>query len=93
MRSFARGYVEHSVLASRDRAAALDMVLERGALFDPPAFERHLRRVMSGDVHPFLLWERHPAGIIAALGLLAALLLILRRLVSGGRRKATAAAG
>ncbi len=86
MQGFAKGHVEHAVLASRDQSAAVAMLIERGPLFDLVAIERDVRRVVNGDVHPLLLWERHPASVIgAAIGLLI-LLMILRRLLFTGRR-------
>jgi len=47
---------------------------------------RHVELVWDGEVRPWLLWQRHPAVIIAAGVLLLVVLLMLRSLIFGRRR-------
>lgn len=81
MKSLGRGSVQSAVLSSRDQDAALGMLLRQGSLFDVLDIEADLRSVLDGAVSPMLLWEKHPAPVIAAGFLLLLLLLLLRRLL------------
>jgi hypothetical protein len=77
--------VREAIIASRDQAAAVSMMLQVNLLPDPGAVMAHVQLVLDGRVSPLLLWEKD-GGVLGALALLAlVLLLILRRLLFGTR--------
>jgi nitrogen regulatory protein PII-like uncharacterized protein len=77
--------VREAIIASRDQAAAVGMMLQVSSLPDPNVVMAHIRLVLDGRVSPLLLWEKDGVvlGAAALLGLM--LLLILRRLMFGSR--------
>lgn len=92
MRSLYSARVRDAILASRDQTAAVGMMLSDPPLLDVSAVLRHTQLVWEGRVNPILIWDKHPAVVVAA-GFLALLfLMILRRLLFGRRRRSKAAA-
>jgi nitrogen regulatory protein PII-like uncharacterized protein len=77
--------VREAIIASRDQAAAVGMMLQVSSLPDPNVLMAHVQLVLDGRVSPLLLWEKDGVvlGAAALLGLM--LLLILRRLMFGTR--------
>lgn len=77
--------VREAIIASRDQAAAVGMMLQVSALPDPAVVLSNVRLVIDGRVSPWLLWEKHGVvlGAAALIGLL--LLLTLKRLMFGAR--------
>jgi hypothetical protein len=82
MRVLSSEGVRDAIVASKDQAAAVDMVL--GPASDKAEYAVLLgdfERAWEGRVHPRLIWESHPLAVIA-LGFAAlALLLMMRRIV------------
>jgi hypothetical protein len=86
MQILAPARVRDALLASRDQAAAVDMMLRHDSGFDPTQIIADLRLALDGRVSPLLLWDRHPVAIAAAAVTLLLLMLLLRRLVRPARR-------
>lgn len=87
MRLLASERVRNAVLASRDQDAAIGMLLRSGGLLDIFNLQGDLELVSSGAISPILLWDRHPFAVVAiGLGVLF-VLLTLRRLLFGRRRR------
>ena len=82
--------VRDGVLASRDQDAAVAMMLRTELLPNPIVVVRDFENVYEGDVSPVLLWEKHTVllSVMAVLSLLV--LLVLKRIVFGRRRRAAA---
>ena len=79
MQSLAAPRVRNAVLASRDQARAVDMMLRDGS-GNPEVILEDAKAAWQGDISPLLIWEKHP---LVAIGLALAgviLLLMLRRL-------------
>lgn len=85
IRLLATPYVRDAVLASKDQQAAVRMMLQSPPVFDLAVLKAHLDLVLSGQVSPILMWEKHPIAIVSGLLLIAMVLLILRRLTMGRR--------
>jgi hypothetical protein len=77
--------VREAVIASRDQAAAVAMMLQVASLPDPSPLIAHARLVLDGSVSPVLLWEKHGPVLVAAALLGLMLLLIMKRLMFGTR--------
>ena len=77
--------VRDAILASSDQAAAVGMMLQANSMPDPTLMMEHLRLVLDGRVSPLLLWEKHPASLVATAFLALALLLMMKRLLFGTR--------
>lgn len=74
-----------AVLASRDQGAALEILLRSSDQDTPQALQNDVRLAWERQIHPEILWHRHPILIVLT-GLAALiLLLILRRLFRGPR--------
>ncbi|HEX5999376.1 MAG TPA: hypothetical protein VFZ16_08255, partial [Hyphomicrobiaceae bacterium] len=81
MAELASPRVREAIIASRDQAAAVAMMLQAETAVDPTALIAHSRLVLDGRVSPVLLWEKHTTALLAA-GLLALILLaLLKRLL------------
>jgi hypothetical protein len=79
MQSLAAPRVRDAVLASKDQARAVDMMLRDGS-GGPEVVLGDARAAWEGQISPVLLWEKHPL-VIGALGLaVIVILLMLRRL-------------
>ena len=81
IQALASDRVRTAVVASADQSAAVGMMLRTSTAFDPTAIAADFRLVADGRVSPILMWEKHPAAIVAVLLLAAILLLLLRRLL------------
>lgn len=79
--------VRAAILGSRDQAAAVDMMLETGALLAPGSVARDAALVWDGRVAPILMWEKHPSAFGVAGVLALFLLLLVNRLLFGRRRR------
>jgi hypothetical protein len=79
--------VREAILASSDQAAAVGMMLQANSMPDPNLMLEHLRLVLDGRVSPLLLWEKHPASLVATAFLALALLLMMKRLLFGTRAR------
>ncbi len=77
--------VREAIIASRDQAAALGMMLQVSSLPDPGTVMAHVQLVLDGKVSPLLLWEKDGLVLGSAALLALMLLLILRRLMFGTR--------
>lgn len=93
MQSLAPPSVRNAVLASRDQSAAIGMMLRSTSSLDPGSVIEDFGLAWNGRVSPILLWEKHPemVGILALLAFF--ILMLLNRLLFGGRRRLTASAG
>jgi hypothetical protein len=79
MQSLASSRVRDAVLASKDQARAVDMMLRDGG-GGPEVIWDDTRAAWDGRISPVLIWEKHPL-VVGALGLaIVAVLLMLRRL-------------
>jgi hypothetical protein len=76
MAELASPSVRDAILASRDQAAAVGMMLQANSLPDPGLLMEHAQLVLDGRVSPMLLWAKHPLSV-AALGLVALMLLLM----------------
>lgn len=85
MQAVSPGPVREAILASRDQAAALNLMLRSGELFDVGQFWQDFELVRVGAVSPRLMVARYPFAL-AGLGVIAlALLMLLWRAVAGRR--------
>lgn len=72
--------VRDAVLASKNQSAALEMLLRPPGTESTETLQSDVRYVLNGEVHPLLLWERHPILVVLAGLMLVVVLLLLRRL-------------
>ncbi|MCC7252323.1 MAG: hypothetical protein IT540_10665 [Hyphomicrobium sp.] len=79
MQSLAAPRVRDAVLASRDQARAVDMMLREGS-GSPEVMLDDARAVWEGQISPILIWEKHPLVVIGLALFGVILLLMLRRL-------------
>ncbi|MEO0730076.1 MAG: hypothetical protein AAFY64_06825 [Pseudomonadota bacterium] len=92
MRRLAADHVRQAVTDSRDQARAVNMLLRDGSALAPQAIIDDLGAAGRGDIHPLLIWERHPIVVFAAGFAALLMLLILRSLWFGGARRKRRAA-
>ncbi len=90
MQVLASARVRDAVLASRDQDAAVAMMLRTELLPNPAVVVRDFDNVFDGNVSPVLLWEKHTALLVVMAVLSLLVLLILKRIVFGRRRRAAA---
>ncbi len=81
MKVLARASVRDGILASKDQAAAVAMMLKADDVVDIAGLNDHFALVTSGRVSPVLLWEKHTVAVSLAGAVSALLLLFLLRLV------------
>jgi hypothetical protein len=86
MHSLAAPRVRNAVLASRDQARAVDMMLRDGS-GSPEAILGDARAAWEGQISLLLIWEKHPLVVIG-LGLLGVILLLMLRRLFRPRRPA-----
>jgi hypothetical protein len=86
MQVLAAPRVRDGIIASRDQAAAVEMMLSTSGPLDVAAALHDAELVSSGRIAPILLWERRPALVIAAGMMLVIVLLLLRRLFTPRRK-------
>ncbi len=91
MQILASGRVRDAIIASADQSAAVTMMLAAGEAFNPRQFIDDAGLVWTGRVSPWLLWDRHPAGLAIAAVLSLIVLMWTRRLFR--RRPAPPSAG
>lgn len=78
--------VRNAIVTSRDQSAAVNMMLRASSSVEPASVGADFELAFRGQVNPLLLWEKHPEAVgVMFLGLVI-LLLLLRRIVFGGRR-------
>ena len=87
MRTLVSARVRDAILASRNQSAAVGMMLSETSFLDVATIARNIDLVWSGEVQPVLIWEKHPAVVIAAGFLVLIALTMLRSLFFGGRRR------
>jgi hypothetical protein len=89
MQMLAPARVRDGLLASRDQAAAVAMMLRADAGLDPGRVAADVRLVYEGRISPVLLVDRHPAALgLAAVAALVVLLLLMRLLRPRRRTRA-----
>lgn len=92
MKLIASEQLRRAVVTSRDQSAAVEIMLRPQGLVDPVAAYEDIRLAWEGRVQPMLIWEKHPAAIVA-LGIVGLLfVLFLWRLLVPRRRRADTAA-
>lgn len=79
LRVLASARVRDAVLASRNQASAVDMMLNADVP-TPQSIFADVKLAFDGAVSPLLLWERHPAVVISGLIPLFVVLMLLRRI-------------
>lgn len=89
MQNLAAPRVRQAVLASRDQARAVDMMLREGS-GGPELILDDARAAWAGEVSPILIWEKHPL-LVVGLALLGVILLLMLRRLLRPRRPAAAA--
>jgi hypothetical protein len=87
MADLASPRVREAILASRDQAAAVGMMLQANGMPDLSALLAHAQLVLDGRISPLLLWVKHPVAIGVAGVLALALLLLFKRLLFPARPK------
>jgi hypothetical protein len=80
LKSLAGRRVRDAVLASKDQGAALDIILRSDGADTPAALQNDVRLAWDGQVHPEILWHRHPILVVMT-GLASLILLLLLRRV------------
>ena len=81
MQVLASTRVRDGILASPDQQAAVTMMLRPASSFSPREFAHDLSLASDGRISPWLIWDKHPGGLVL-LGLLALMLALwLKRLV------------
>jgi len=90
MKSLAGARVRGAILNSRNQEAALAMMLRTGSSFNLLTLNDDFARVVDGQIAPILLWEKHPYAIVTIAVLALIVLMILRRLLFGSRRRRAA---
>jgi hypothetical protein len=77
--------VRDAIIASRDQAAAVGMMLSDTSVINFHVIASHLQLAWDGRVSPILLWARHPVTVVG-LGIGALILLLMLRSLLFGRR-------
>jgi hypothetical protein len=80
MQVLASARVRDAIIASSDQAAAADMMLRTTTAFSPREIADDAVMAWEGRINPWLVWEKHPAGVAAGAGIAFILLFWLRRL-------------
>jgi hypothetical protein len=86
MQSLASARVRDAVLASKDQARAVDMMLRDGS-GAPEVILEDARAAWEGQISPVLIWERHPL-VVGGLGLAVIFVLLMLRRLFRPRRPA-----
>ncbi len=77
--------VREAILASRDQAAALGVMLRADSIFDFFQFRDDIVLVKDGKISPRILWARYPVALSLFAAIAFVLLMLLRRLIFGRR--------
>ena len=80
MQVLASGRVRDAIIASADQSAAADMMLRTTTGISPREIAGDAVMAWDGRISPWLIWEKHPAGVALGGGIALILLLWLRRL-------------
>ncbi|MEQ1653445.1 MAG: hypothetical protein ABL897_13220, partial [Hyphomicrobium sp.] len=80
MQVLASARVRDAIIDSADQTAATDMMLRTTTGFSPRDFANDAVMGWEGRINPWLIWEKHPAGIAIGGGIALILLLWLTRL-------------
>lgn len=86
MQSLASPRVRDAVLASRDQARAVDMMLREGS-GGPEVIVEDAKAAWEGRISPILIWEKHPL-LVFGIGFVALILLLMLRRLFRPRRPA-----
>jgi hypothetical protein len=78
--------VRNAVLASRDQARAVDMMLREGS-GSPETMLDDARAAWEGRISPVLIWDKHPMVVAGLAFAVLIVLLMLRRLFRPRRRR------
>ncbi|MGE4183824.1 MAG: hypothetical protein AB7E81_02400 [Hyphomicrobiaceae bacterium] len=78
-------HVREAILASRDQATAVDMMLRGGEILDLGEFVRNVEQVRTGAISPRLILWRYPIGLAVMAVIALAVLLIAWRAIWGRR--------
>ena len=92
MRGLAPETVRTGILNSGNQMAALNMMLRDGSPFEFANLPGDLKLAYQGDVSPLLLWYRSPVMVGVILSAIVLTLLMLSRMIFGGRRRRRARA-
>lgn len=87
MQRLASSRVRDGLIASRDQARAVDMMLREGS-GGPQAIWRDAEAAWEGRISPVLVWEKHPIPVVGLGFAVIALLLLVRRLLRPRRPSA-----
>jgi hypothetical protein len=87
LKTLTRPRISEAVLASKNQGAALDIVLRSSDADSPQTLHNDVRLAWQGQIHPEILWHRHPILVVLTgfAGLI--LLLLIRRIIRGPRPK------
>ena len=69
MQVLASGRVRDAIIASADQSAAAEMMLKPVIGFAPHDFANDAMLAWQGRINPWLIWDKHPAGLAMATGL------------------------
>ena len=86
MQSLASPRVREAVLASKDQARAVDMMLRDGG-GNPELILDDAKAAWDGRISPVLIWERHPL-LVGAMGVAFLFVLLMIRRLFRPRRPA-----
>lgn len=78
--------VRNAIVTSRDQGAAVAMMLRTSAILDAGSVGQDFDLAWKRQINPLLLWEKHPEAVGLLFLCLVIILLVLRRLLFGGRR-------
>lgn len=87
LKSLTRARVRDAVLASKNQGAALDILLRPEGADTPAALQTDVRLAWEGQIHPEILWHRHPILVVLTGLATVVLLLLLRRIFRKRRPK------
>jgi len=87
MRNLSSARIRDAILGSRNQTAAVGMMLSEASPLDVITTFKHTELVWGGQVNPILIWDKHPGAVIVTSALTLVLLLILRILLFGRRRR------
>jgi hypothetical protein len=90
MKLLAAGRVREAIVASRDQALAVDMMLRDGS-GTAAEIIGDLRSALDGKLSPWLIWERHPMLVGFGIVPLLVVLMLVWRIFARPRRRARTA--
>jgi len=90
MEKLAQPHLQDSVLSSVDEEAAIDMLVNRGQNFSLFRMINDFEKVTSSRVQPRVFIEAYPWTLFAVLAIMMIFVLLIWRVLRGGRRKPSA---